>query len=56
MSKQMTVDEAAKIVQKSIVQNPGLQLTPGEVCYYAGEATAAIAKNMNIGSTYSGSG
>ena len=52
----MTTEEARKILEKNAIPNPGINLLPGEVCYFAGEAAAIVSRNQNIGTTYSSFG
>ncbi len=52
----MSPEEAKKILEKSIITSPGINLQSGEVCYYAGTATAIITKNQNVGTTYTSFG
>ena len=52
----MTTEEARKILEKNVIPNPGINLAPGEVCYFAGEAAAIVSRNQNIGTTYSSFG
>ena len=53
---QMTPDEAKKFLEKNVVPSPGINLQGDEVCYYAEEASAIVAKNQNIGTTYNSFG
>lgn len=52
----MTLEEATKYLEKTMVANPGVNLEPGENCFFAEEATAVISKNQNIGTTYNSAG
>lgn len=56
MSRKISREEAIALLKKSVVSNPGINLRPGEVCYFASAATGIVAKNQVIGSTYSSSG
>lgn len=52
----MTLEEATKYLEKTMVTNPGINLESGENCFLAEEATAVISKNQNIGTTHNSAG
>jgi uncharacterized membrane protein len=56
MSRKISREEAIALLKKSVVSNPGINLRPGEVCYFASNATGIIAKNQVIKTTYSSFG
>ena len=56
MNKQLSPSEAADLLNRSVVPNPGIILTPGEVCYYAGNASGLKAKNQVVRTEYSSFG
>ena len=56
MKRQMSPDEAADLLNRSLIPNPEINLAPGELCYYAGKASGIKAKNQVIRTEYSSFG